>query len=293
MILSIHNFSEYKHLRIADTLWGTGSLPQNGDDYSQFLTEAVLSPQPALHIEGLGEMPYGDIPDDQGLGYIWTTDVQGNPQIVVVDHGKQRVYGAMTLLEDYTQGHLVYNRQFYTITYDVVDFLMFVFFQIRLLFTPGIVLHASAVEYNGSAVVFSAPSETGKSTQARLWEQRMGARMLNGDRPPITLRGDTVWAHGSPWTGSDPVIRNDAFPVAAIVMLQQSSTNTIRRLTAQEALLQMVPRCFMPYFDEKLMDRAMACIHGVICRTPVFLLGCRPDESAVQLVADQLSLLKG
>lgn len=44
------------------------------------------------------------------------------------------------------------------------------------------ILHASFIEYEGQAVLFTGPSGIGKSTQAGLWEQYEDAQILNGDR---------------------------------------------------------------------------------------------------------------
>ena len=40
-------------------------------------------------------------------------------------------------------------------------------------------LHASYVLHEGKAILFSAPSVTGKSTQARYWERERGSTVVN------------------------------------------------------------------------------------------------------------------
>lgn len=51
-----------------------------------------------------------------------------------------------------------------------------------LLERNAVVLHASYIEHEGDAVLFCAPSGTGKSTQAELWKKYRSARIINGDR---------------------------------------------------------------------------------------------------------------
>ena len=44
------------------------------------------------------------------------------------------------------------------------------------------VLHCAYITHEGKAILFSAPSETGKTTQGNLWEKYRGAKTVNGDR---------------------------------------------------------------------------------------------------------------
>ena len=41
----------------------------------------------------------------------------------------------------------------------------------KLLQRSAVILHASYIDWDGSAILFTGPSGTGKSTQAELWEQ--------------------------------------------------------------------------------------------------------------------------
>ena len=55
-------------------------------------------------------------------------------------------------------------------------------FERRMVQRDSMILHCAYVEYEGEAILFSAPSETGKTTQANLWEKYRGSRTVNGDR---------------------------------------------------------------------------------------------------------------
>ena len=76
--------------------------------------------------------------------------------------------------------------------------------------------HASAVEYEGEAVIFTAPSGSGKTTQAELWNRYLKARILNGDKVFISREEDGFYAYGSPWAGSSPYRENHGAPMRAV-----------------------------------------------------------------------------
>ena len=48
-----------------------------------------------------------------------------------------------------------------------------------------LMLHSSRIGISGKAILFTAPSQTGKTTQARLWEDCRGAQVLCNDRTLI------------------------------------------------------------------------------------------------------------
>ncbi len=153
-----------------------------------------------------------------------------------------------------------------------------------ILVRQGLVIHASAVEWQGKAVMFSAPSGTGKSTQAKLWRKHMGALILNDDCPAVRVAGGQARVYGTPWSGSSNIFLNSHAPLSAVIMLEQAPENRICRLTACEAVSRLMPRCYLPYYDRELMGRAINQLEKIIAMTPVFLLRCRPDREAVELV---------
>ena len=145
-------------------------------------------------------------------------------------------------------------------------------------------LHSSFIRCRGGAILFTAPSGTGKSTQADLWEQYAGAEQINGDRSVIRCV-DGVWtAFGFPFAGSSGIYRNDSVPIRAIIVLRQAPENTIERLRASEAFrLLYSESAFQRWHDaghKTVIDRLMQLSQEV----PVYLLRCTPDERAVRLL---------
>lgn len=154
-----------------------------------------------------------------------------------------------------------------------------------LLFHQGLLIHASAILWQEKGIIFTAPSGTGKSTQAKLWKEIMGAKVLNGDRSAVRLIEDKPYIYGSPWCGSSNQYLNQNALLSAIVILTQSSENALQRLDWKEALPLLLPRCFLPYYDDgEIMRLAFVNLEKIIVTVPIYLLSCRPDRGAVELV---------
>lgn len=169
---------------------------------------------------------------------------------------------------------------------DILSFhLAGVAFRNALISFDGIVIHASSIECEGRGILFSAPAGTGKSTHAGLWKKyKAGANILNDDSPALRIKGERVYIYGTPWSGSTDRFTNSSAPLAAFIILEQGSENSIRRLSPREAVTRIIPRCFLPYVDNSLMEKAMVNIETMIKLTPAYLLRCLPDKDAVELV---------
>lgn len=56
---------------------------------------------------------------------------------------------------------------------------------------------------NNSAILFTAPSGTGKSTHTRMWQECFGERVtvINDDKPLIKINDSEAVIYGTPWCG--------------------------------------------------------------------------------------------
>ena len=150
-------------------------------------------------------------------------------------------------------------------------------------------LHSSLVRRReGDAILFTAPSGTGKSTQAGLWEQFAGAETLNGDRSMIR-RVDGVWtAFGSPFAGTSGIYRNEHAPIRALIVLRQAPENTIRRLSLAEAFRAIYSESVLPRWHTEAHQRVISLVTEIVSEVPVYLLACTPDERPVTLLRNTL-----
>lgn len=158
-------------------------------------------------------------------------------------------------------------------------------FFLQLLRFNGLMLHASAVELDGKAYLFSAPSGTGKSTHTRLWQSTFGekARVFNDDKPPLRFLDGVWYAYGSPWCGKDGININMKAPVAGICFLKQAPENRIRRLDTFEASQKIIWQTMHKFNTEGSLDLMLSHVEKLVDRIPVFELENRPEPEAALL----------
>lgn len=146
----------------------------------------------------------------------------------------------------------------------------------------GVILHASYIDWQGQGILFSAPSGTGKSTQAELWRVHRGAEIINGDRTAVVAEGAAVQACGIPYAGSSQICKDRTLPLCAIVCLKQAQHTTVRRLSGAEAFRRIWEECSINTWDTADMRDASETVARVLAAVPIFELACTPDISAVE-----------
>ncbi len=154
----------------------------------------------------------------------------------------------------------------------------------KIIHHSGFVLHASSISHEGKGIVFTAPSRTGKSTHAAMWKRYYQANILNDDCPIVKIESGKAIVHGTPWSGAKNKAMQASSPLSAIVFLEQAGQNTIRELTNKEAIPLFLPRVFLPYQNHMLMETAMQNIEKAIESVPKYLLMCKADREATELV---------
>ena len=160
--------------------------------------------------------------------------------------------------------------------------------EILLLRHGGLILHSSFIRWQGQGILFSAPSGTGKSTQAGLWETHMGAEILNGDRAGIRYVNGTWRAYGLPYAGSSHIFHNESAPIRTIVVLRQGPENRICPMSVPAALRALLPEFSAHRWNSSFMDKVLDLAAGLLKEVPVYTLEGRPDDGAVQLLHDTL-----
>ena len=94
----------------------------------------------------------------------------------------------------------------------------------------AMILHSSRIIAGGNAIIFTAPSQTGKTTQAQLWKQYEDAEIVSNDRTLIQKDKGIFYTMGYPVDGSSPVYSNRKFPIGAFAVLRQGNKNRSEKL---------------------------------------------------------------
>lgn len=158
----------------------------------------------------------------------------------------------------------------------------------RLVDKGIILVHSSVLMINGEAVMFLAPSGTGKSTHTRLWRQVYGDRvtMINDDKPLVSVRTDDSGVHvnvyGTPWCGKHGIENNISAPVKALFLLKRNETNVARKLTIHEAFPYVFNQTYRPD-NAELMRKTLILSRAMAENVGLFELGCNMQEEAAHV----------
>ena len=151
-------------------------------------------------------------------------------------------------------------------------------------------LHSSAVEIDGKAYLFSAPSGTGKSTHTSQWLKLFGdkACIINDDKPAIRFVDGVPYAYGTPWSGKSDLNVNKGVPVQGICVLERSANNFIEPLDEGTAVYSILNQTIRPRKRE-YMDNLLALLDRVIAAVPVWRMGCNISVEAAKMAYDAMS----
>lgn len=150
-----------------------------------------------------------------------------------------------------------------------------------LLHQRGLIFHASYIAHQGGGLLFTAPSGTGKSTQAELWRAHRGAEIINGDKAGVTLR-EAPMAHGVPFSGTSGICKNRSLPLRAVAVLSQAAENAVTRLSPSQAVAALCANAFVDRAVPEEWSMALNLLLDLAAAVPVYGLACTPDLRAVE-----------
>lgn len=141
--------------------------------------------------------------------------------------------------------------------------------------------HASQIAYRGTGILFTAPSGTGKTTQAKLWKKYKSASVICNDRTLIQEQYGTWYTYGYPQDGSEPVRSKEEYPLGSIILLEQGKNNRLERLNGIRAVRMLMEQLVLDGWDADARTRAIELLLALLEKIPVYLYICTKEPDAV------------
>lgn len=144
--------------------------------------------------------------------------------------------------------------------------------------------HAAIVEVDGVSYAFTAQSGTGKSTHTNLWLDyfKDKAKIINGDKPILEIKEDSIIAYGTPWCGKEGININTSSPLKCICFLERGTTNEITKIDETYLIDKIIHQVIFPKDIEKT-NKLFDMLNTLIEKIPCYLLKCNISKEAVQV----------
>jgi len=164
---------------------------------------------------------------------------------------------------------------------------------------PWMLVHSCGILRKGKALIFTGPSEIGKTTVGRLCGEDYGVPLndemvlLSWPRPPD--RGLLV--KSAPILGELPFTTNTIVPLSGVFLLKQSKRIAVRRLGRMEAYLRFLYQIITPMYFKEPITRAIVSLteefaDEVTRATPFFELEFTMDKNLLWEVESKVNELK-
>ena len=207
---------------------------------------------------------YGESEGRKGLGHIKSS--YNNNQVCVQLHNAFHTYW--------------HNYSFQILNYTFIERL--------LLNTNAMILHSCFIEYQGQAILFTAPSGTGKTTQGKLWEKYESAHIVNGDRCLIQKYNNSFWACGYYLHGSAAECENKLLPIKAIVIVRQSSDDYIEEPNFINKLQWIYSETTVNKWNKDQVNKTIDLISELVLQTNVIIQRCTMNKTALHTLKHYL-----
>lgn len=150
-------------------------------------------------------------------------------------------------------------------------------------------IHSSAVVYNGGAYLFSALSGGGKSTHTALWKKAFGddVKIINDDKPVVQIKDNECIVYGTPFDGGSGIATNDSAPLKAIIFIEKGEENSIRIPTTTE-VIQNLYFSTAHMVDKATAEAMVSNFEKLLGLTKFYVLTCNTDISAAYFCRDSI-----
>ncbi len=151
----------------------------------------------------------------------------------------------------------------------------------------GLLFHSSAIAYNDSAILISAPSGTGKSTHARYWKETFGdlVKYINDDKPFIRLENGEFYAYGSPWNGKHGLSSNARVKLKVLCFIERAEKTSVEEID-KSLVIPLFMEQILRFNDEELIDNLFKLLDEFFKKVKIVKIKCANEKTSAQIVFD-------
>lgn len=151
-----------------------------------------------------------------------------------------------------------------------------------------LLFHGSAIAFDGTAYIFTAPSGTGKSTHTGLCRQMYGDRVvyINDDKPLVRREENGRFTvYGTPWNGKHHLGSRISAPLGGICFLHRGERDRIEPANGISSFAALYGQTFRPENAQDLQP--VLSLLSALSQVPLFDLYCTmsPTSPATSLPA--------
>ena len=157
-----------------------------------------------------------------------------------------------------------------------------------ILFENAMSVHSASVIYKDKAVIFSASSGTGKSTQAEKWMRLLGCECLDGDVTVCREIDGKFFVYGLPWCGSSGMYINKKVEVGAFVFLKQAPENIVRIPSVREKIGYVFSSTFSESWNDEMNQKRSEMTGKIIENTDIYEFACNLDDESVEVLRREI-----
>lgn len=158
----------------------------------------------------------------------------------------------------------------------------------------GAELHGcGVVTGDGRGYLFVGQSGDGKSTTARLWKEKRGARILSDDRIILRRIDGRFRMYGTPWHGDARLSANSSAPIDAIFVIGHGMKNFLEPLPVSRSTALLAARAFFPLHDRKGLEWSLQFLCHLTAQVQCFRFEFLPDEYALDFLQTFLAKSEG
>jgi len=143
-----------------------------------------------------------------------------------------------------------------------------------------LLIHASAVNYDGKGFLFSGASGKGKSTMARLWDD-YGAKVIHDDRLIIRKSRNGFTMFNTPIYDNDNPVDS---PLNRIFIIEHGHENKLIKLKEASAVSQVMANCIQHTWHTGIISHLSETISDMCNTIPTHRLQFRPQKSVIEYI---------